>query len=504
MSNSATDGDFMEIGGLENAFSWLNNSRFNASRANQALLCDAVMTSKTLEELGLNTLNYLTAQIDLRSNPLISKALAARFKWVSGKGSTLQEAAALANVTKERVRQIQLKFEGQTIDPPINSLLCRQVIAICANSSDPAAFLSDLRRLNIISHTSEWSTESIAELIGIVGGPELGSQFQAFVEVSRPYRVDGVTANIVRKLRNKLGLIEIGVLAHEANLNLEQASEAVRQIYDTTYETESLTLAIQNPPGSFIRTIGVQLLIRDELAPEEILEGINRQIDYRQDTHVGSRKSLIELIEKVAGNPCRLTNLPSGSMPEIELAESQIWLREIFHNSTTGLLHREQIAEAAIEDAQSLGSVGAWTSYSPILRKVALGVYCLVGTETSSSDAEIYRTGALANSSGSSFDFTMINSNVLSFKIRPNFGTFEGGAFYASSELCSLIADFEFRCECSCHHLNTDVKVRLTPSKFLIGFTPLLTHARESHGVRVGDEITINLDYRNFMACLII
>ncbi len=251
-----------------------------------------------------------------------------------------------------------------------------------------------------------------------------------------------------------------------------------------------------------MRTIGIQLLIKDGLKPEEVLEGINRQIDYRQDARVGSRQSLLEMIEKVAGSPCELANLPPGTMSEVELSESQIWLREIFHNSTTGLLHREQIAEAAIEDGQSLGSAGAYTSYSPILRKVALGVYCLVGTETSTSEAETFRTGALANSNSASIDYSLINSNLLQAKNRPNYGTFEGGSFYTTPEIYDLISDFEFRCKCSCGQLKSEVRVRLTNSKFLIGFSPILTHARTAHGMSVGDEILVDLNYLELTACL--
>jgi hypothetical protein len=502
MSNLAKDVDLVEINDLEDSFSWLNNARGSASKTKQVLLRKEMSESKTLEELGSNALDYLTNQIDLRVNPLVAEALAKRLKWVRGQGSTLQEAAALANITRERIRQIQLKFEGQRLEPPIDSALCRQVIDICKKSGDTASFLSNLRRLNVISPENAWSTESIAELIGIVCGPELKSQIETEVTLIEPYLVDGVTKNIIRRLRNKIGLIEVGVLAREANLTIEHAFEAIRQTYFTTVETSSLVLANQNPPGTFLRTIGVQLLIKDGLSPAEILEGINRQIDSRQDNHVGSRQSLIELIEMVAGNPCRWANLPESASSDIQLSDSQIWFREIFHNSTTGLLHRDQIAEAAIDDDLPLGSAGAWTSYSPILRKVALGVYCLVGTETSSNEAEIYRTGARANSSGASLDFSLINSNLLQIRICPSYGTFEGGAFYASSEIYNLIAEFEFRCECSCRQLKSDVRVRLTPSRYLIGFTPLLTHAREEHGIGVGDEITIDLNYRAMTACL--
>jgi hypothetical protein len=104
--------------------------------------------------------------------------------------------------------------------------------------------MSALRSRNLISQTSEWSTDSIGELIGIVSGPEIQSQFEAFVRHNKPYLADGETKNVIRKLRNKLGLIEIGDLAREVNLTVAQAFEAVRQTYASTVETSSLVLAV--------------------------------------------------------------------------------------------------------------------------------------------------------------------------------------------------------------------------------------------------------------------
>jgi hypothetical protein len=487
---------------LGTSLSWISDSSGSTVDAHLALLREQLKEADTLEELGDAALDYLIVKCGLSGNQRAKLALASRLRWVNGKGATLRESAMDANLTSERVRQLQQQLGDLHVDPPVNSALCHRLITASDDSGDVRSFLHSLQSRGIADPTNEWSVDSVGELIGVIGGVALQSEFLTSVARNEPYVADSKTKAIIRRVRTPIGLIDTNALAIETNLPILGLIEAIRQTYPLVYESNSLVLAIQQPPGTFIRTIGSQLLIQDGLSPDEVLEGINRQIDSRQETHVGTHDALSGLIETIAGNPCLFANLPDFAQETIELIDSQIWFREIFHNSATGLLHRDQIAEAALEDGISLGSIGAWTSYSPILRKAALGVYCLVGTQVPSEDAEMYRAGAVAVRSQSTFDFDVLSSNLLQLRIRPSFGTFEGGSFFARSELCDLIADFEFRSECQCGDSELNSKIRLSPSKFLIGFAQLLTHARESHEAKVGDELIIILNFSTSAAQL--
>jgi hypothetical protein len=488
---------------LGSSLRWIVDKNGDNRRAHLALLKREIELATTLESMGELTLKYFLVEGAFRNLDIGIRALGYRFDWARGSTSTLQVAAESVGLTRERIRQLQEKLGDGLHSLELKPKLFERMSTVSEGQSTVEGLERQLMQLGIVSSESNWTLTSIEHLLQIVGTPN-SSDFLAGLHVNeKPSRSDLRGAvPIIRQMRNCLGLIDLNDLCNQTGLSRSVALAAIRSSYGLVFETDALALAVSRPPGTLIRTLGIQLMIQNFLTPGDVLVGIDRQLESRQGLRVGTPQQIIEVIELLVGNPCDLNSIDPSFRQEIQLTSTQIWFRELFNSSTTGLLHRDQIIEAAIEDGQSLGSIGAWTTNSPIIRRVALGVYCLVGTVTTVEEAEAHRAQAINVALSSTVDFKVLSSQILEMRVSPSVGAFGSGAFFASAELQELIEGLEFSEDCKCGLLVTESRIRIAPSKFLIGLSSMLNHARIFHGINPGEQLTVLFDFQSEVATL--
>ncbi len=465
------------------------------------LLRKSLDNSSNLEEVGSNTLRLLMARRNISMD--YWEALYARFGWTDGTGSSLQQAADLVGLTRERIRQIQSKVLPLSLDLIIGPKIIYTVMGITKSSLDLDSLFETLRINGLTAANSNWDIDELGELISIFGVAKLEEEFEIEKQRLVPVDIDIETRRIIQRSRNALGLIDLDDIAHRLGTNIERAAEAVANVYQFTYRQSDLMLTTTRLPGMFLNTIGKQLLISDGLTPEEILIGIERKTAERGTLTVGSRQDILDLIVRFAGSPCRFENLPVEAREGSTLGRLEEWLKQVMQESSYGMLHRDQLSDIAMKEGVSLGSVGAFLTNSVVIRPVIPSIFTLVGNYPDKATAELLKQTVVALGEATRITWEIVDSDTLDLFIIPNTTGFTSGSFLIEKELRMMIEKYEFVQSCECGDFETKMKLKVVPSKFWTGFSMILQHYRLKHGWTEGEAINIRFRFSIETAILV-
>jgi len=457
--------------------------------------------SKTLDEVGSNLLRLLMLQHDVPMR--YWDAYRTRFSWVEGGGSTLQEAANVLGVTRERMRQIQNRLLPLELEMLVAPKVFYKISSLAGQMSDEDSFVESLRDQGLIANASKWNIDSIIELVSIFKVPKFINKFLKELSSLVPIDIDIQTRRTIQSLRNPLGLIDLDVVANQLKVTQNQAADAVAKVYPFTHRQSSLMLASTRMPGMFLSSITKQLRVRDFLTPEDILIGIKRKTQERAGFEVGNDEDIKKLIVYYAGNPCLLANLPSEVRENVTLGNIEEWLKQVFQSAPFQTLHRDELAKLGFEENVNIGSITAFLSNSMIVRPLIPSMFTLVGNDVDKDTAQMLKNRIVANSDNTEINWRVLDVEKMLLSILPNIAGFANGSFMIEKELRALVDKHQFSGSCPCGKLNSKSKIKIVPSKYWTGFSPLLQHFRKEHDWQEGDRIEIELDFFRETATLI-
>jgi len=223
------------------------------------------------------------------------------------------------------------------------------------------------------------------------------------------------------------------------------------------------------------------------------LIGIKRHAAYRGCNTLVNDRELLVLIHLLADNPPRIDVLLEKIMQPVSLAESDKWLIKIFTNSNTGILHRNEVVNAALSDGFDFTSAGVYLSTSVLIRPLGSGLFRLIGTDVSASQAKIANRIAKDGMGEIVINSEFRNENLI-LRIIPNANSLNG-VIFPTKVIKELLRNIEFVPNCSCEELFTNQRVRVTESNFLMGFSAIFKHGINEHNLVVGDEFEVEFDF---------
>ena len=450
--------------------------------------------ASTIDDLGSRALLLLMKSAGIREN--LHSALKLRFRWAGGSAQSLARVGEEANLTRERIRQLQRKIDGQTLDLPVLPRICYAVLNVATHAQDESAFWLDCADKGLQDRTQSWSAAAVFDLIAVLGG-------EGQITESMRYRLDSVARSddlrrigmAARKHRNKLGITRLSAVEKDLAVSREMVIDALKFQYQIVWVSGDLSLSVQRPPGMFLSSIIKQLRVTEPLDPRDLIDGIERTASYRGTEWTGTEEEISALIDLVCGSPAYLSNLPPDWVEAAPLTEPEQWMADQFAGKATGLVHRDEIVANAVECGLKVGSVNAYFSVLPFLRSAGSGVYRLVGSESSKAEVNLIRTAALAMNESRKPSLEFLDSQTISVTVPLTPALLSGGSVGLPPEELSFFTGSNFELECECGELTSRSRIKASNTGFLVGFAPLLNHVSRVHAVARGALVAMRFSF---------
>lgn len=422
-----------------------------------------------------------------------------RVDWSPKPKQTLEEIGMRLGITRERVRQIERKHKS-TSYPILDEINILQLINhIFITSSSIEEYIDQLNEFEP-TYDLNRSPFRFVSLAYFLCKPLLAESFSKQIENWNKKRAeDNLVKSSINKYRNQLGLLDLFSTSVSLGLGEDSLFKVVKEVYPRSLRINNLVLARTEKSNSiFESTIYRQLLVSPQIPLIEIKVGIDRVAKYRDQELIGHPSDLLGLIIALAGDPCSKTNLEKHLVSGSGLSNLEQWLVELFKESKIGLLHRDEVVEAAIEAGVAIGSITQYLSTTPIVRAHGKGIYSLVNQSISKIDIETY-IDEFSKTSKRIIHKLVFDSGVTYFHIVPNLGLLAGGALIANNQEKEFFANSIFSVACSCSDFSSRQKVRVTTDGFLIGLTSLLHHSIQHHHFSSDAPLKMTVDKLNLL-----
>jgi hypothetical protein len=303
-----------------------------------------------------------------------------------------------------------------------------------------------------------------------------------------------------REARHKFGLIDLTTFSKENKVGDTEAFAAIKAVYPRSIRAGKLVLA--RTPGldtAFENVVGKQLQVFERLDAENLLVGIVRQAGYRQTPLIGLNADLVAMIKELAGEEPNYTTFRSNTLEEPELSQNDEWILEVFRDSPSGMLHRNEITAAALRDGKNVNSMGIYLIFNPLIRPVGAAVMALADQTIDIQFAKQYAEIARAAEEPTHLEFSFRGSDIL-IKFIPNLNTIAAGVLFPKQDLRAMIKPYAFQVSCFCDAYESNQMLRLKNPSFWTGFTATIKHLQNNHNYVRGEEISILLDMENKIA----
>ena len=169
------------------------------------------------------------------------------------------------------------------------------------------------------------------------------------------------------------------------------------------------------------------------------------------------------------------------------------WLIKIFTSSNTGILHRNEVVKAAINDGFDFTSAQVYLSTSMLIRPVGTGLFRLIGTDVSDAQAKIANRVAKDSIDEIVIASEFVGENLI-LRIIPNANSLSG-VIFPTKAIKELLRNIEFLPICTCGELFTNQRVKVTESNFLMGFNAIFKHGINEHNLVIGDEFEVEFNF---------
>jgi transcriptional regulator with XRE-family HTH domain len=451
-----------------------------------------LINARTLAEFDKYFVESLQLFVFTKANEL--EVILHRAEWSHFSKQTLEEIGTRLGITRERVRQIESKQKhaAYPITDEIYILNLINHIFITStsyeeyfeqfNDFEPTYYLN-ISPLRFVSLAIFLGKYSLAE--------RLSNQIETWN--LKQAELDSVKVSIT-KHRNQLGLIDLFSTSVSQGIGEESIYKIIKEVYPRSMRVNNLVLARTERLNTiFESTIYRQLLVSPTIPLIEVKVGLERIAKYRGQELIGHPSDVFELIERLAGNPCNKDKLQEHLVSAIKLSNHEQWLVSLFTESKMGILHRDEVTEAAIEDGVAIGSVNQYLSTSPILRPHSKGFYSLVNQKVAISDLNLC-IEQFSNKSNPALHKLISEKGINYFHVTPNLALIASGALIANNQEKIFFGKSIYSVSCSCNQLSSNQKVRVTSDGFLIGLSSLLHHGIQKHSFGINSSLKMKID----------
>jgi hypothetical protein len=455
---------------------------------------DPVDLAESIEELQDAIIYHFNdyLQVDNR----VREILYSRHPALLRNSRTLDDLGQEFGVTRERIRQIEAKFKDLEIGvAKTENKLLLMAINILSKSKSFDEFTALMREHNLADYEyiNDGILESIAKVLGLFDYIEKIEKESS--RIRQNYANERIASNKMRKFRNKIGLIDIALVMKNSNLNRNEFEKAVNVQYPRSLIYGSICLArTLSLDSAFENCIYKQLVVAPNIDAEEILIGIKRHAAYRGCNTLVNDRDLVGLIHLLAGNPPSIERLLEKIIQPAQLAESDKWLIKVFTNSSTGILHRNEVVKAAINDGFDFTSAGVYLSTSMLIRPLGTGQFRLIGTNVNHSQANIANRIAKESMGEIVITTEFVGDNLI-LRIIPNANSLSG-VIFPTKAVKEILRNMEFMPNCTCGQLFTNQRVKVTESNFLMGFNAIFKHGINEHSLMVGSKFEVEFNFK--------
>ncbi len=454
---------------------------------------DAVDLSMSLLDVVKGIIFYYNdyREIDDRTLEIIR----ARVPALMRHPKTLEELGTQFNITRERVRQIESKYlDLQLGSVKETNFVMLELVKVLENSLAEDDFIAKAEKADLL----EGEPVTVAKLKAILQVLGLENYLSRVESVESQWDIANYVKDVLsqraREARHKFGLIDLSTFTKENKVGEAEAFAAVHAIYPRSIRAGRLVLA--RTPGldtAFENAIGKQLMVFNELNAESLLVGIERQANYRQTPLVGLKADLIALIKELSGENPNFATFRSNTLENPELSQTDEWILEVFRDSPTGMMHRNEITAAAMRDGKNVNSIGVFLIFNPLVRPVGSAVLALADQNFDVELVKQYAAIARAAEEPTQLDFSFQGSNIL-ITFVPNLNTIAAGVLFPKQELRDMVKLHSFPVECFCGAFESNQMLRMKNPSFWTGFTGSIKHLQNQHGYKKGQEIQMLLD----------
>ena len=349
----------------------------------------------SLEEAALDLLTRIPrpgSQPELYARPLFSRdqavALARRKGWDGRPAGTLQDAGDAIGVSRERVRQLEVRLDewtaAKTVLVESIPIVLDDAVAV-ALSTRPSALALELRQKRLA--VGDWTLRSVAELLRICRRNDLD---QALEDASRLSTIGRCAVSAVWEASGKLGFAHRDAIRR----NLEQrfGHSALRDISDLELD-DVLNLSdgvMALPHGYFfaapyrdptvIETTYRMLQVVQPLSLRDVRNGLRRRCRFRKipfKVPLAALRRFFELSLDFEiddeGDVRMRTRRPSAD------DTLQQWIVDELRASDYGLLTRNQVMQRARRARKNMNSVSIYLTYGEQIAHDPRGFYYPIG-----------------------------------------------------------------------------------------------------------------------------
>jgi|LakMenE18May11ns_1017448.scaffolds.fasta_scaffold9900464_2 hypothetical protein len=454
---------------------------------------DAVDLSMSLLDVVKGIIFYYNdyREIDDRTLEIIR----ARVPALMRHPKTLEELGTQFNITRERVRQIESKYlDLQLGSVKETNFVMLELVKVLENSLAEDEFVEKAEEADLL----EGEPVTVAKLKAILQVLGLENYLSRVESVESQWDIANYVKDVLsqkaREARHKFGLIDLSTFTKENKVGEAEAFAAIHAIYPRSIRAGRLVLA--RTPGldtAFENAIGKQLMVFNELNAESLLVGIERQANYRQTPLVGLKADLIAMIKELAGEIPNFATFRSNTLEDPELSQTDEWILEVFRDSPTGMMHRNEITAAAMRDGKNVNSIGVFLIFNSLIRPVGSAVLALADQSFDVELVKQYAAIARAAEEPTQLDFGFQGSDILITFI-PNLNTIAAGVLFPKQELRDMVKLHSFPVECFCGAFESNQMLRMKNPSFWTGFTGSIKHLQNQHGYKKGQEIQMLLD----------
>lgn len=408
---------------------------------------------------------------------------------------TLEELGTQFNITRERVRQIESKY----LDLQLGSVkeanfVMLELVKLLENSLAEDDFIEKAQEADLLEGepVTMVKLKAILQVLGLENYLSRVESVESQWDIAN--YVKDVLSQKAREARHKFGLIDLSTFTKENKVGEAEAFAAIHAIYPRSIRTGRLVLA--RTPGldtAFENALGKQLKVFNELNADSLLVGIERQANYRQTPLVGLKADLIAMIKELAGENPNFSTLRSNTLEDPELSQTDEWILEVFRDSPTGMMHRNEITAAAMRDGKNVNSIGVFLIFNSLIRPVGSAVLALADQNFDVELVKQYAAIARAAEEPTQLDFCFQGSDIRITFI-PNLNTIAAGVLFPKQELRDMVKPHSFQVECFCGAFESNQMLRMKNPSFWTGFTGSIKHLQNQHGYKKGQEIQISLN----------
>ena len=408
---------------------------------------------------------------------------------------TLEELGTQFSITRERVRQIENKYIDLQLGAVKESnFVMLELVKVLELSKNEEDFIERAEESDLLEGEplTVIKLKAILQVLGLENYLSRVESLESQWDIAN--FVKDVLSQKAREARHKFGLIDLNTFAKENKIGDAEAFLAIKAIYPRSIRSGRLVLA--RTPGldtAFENAIGKQLQVFTELDAESLLVGIDRQANYRQTPLVGLKADLIAMIKELSGENPNFATFRSNTLEDPELSLTDEWILDVFRDSPTGMLHRNEITAAAMRDGKNVNSIGIFLLFNPLIRPVGSAVLALADQNFDVELVKQYAAIARAAEEPTQLDFGFQGSDILLTFI-PNLNTIAAGVLFPKQELRDMVKLHSFPVECFCGAFESNQMLRMKNPSFWTGFTGSIKHLQNQHGYKKGQEIQMLLD----------